>query len=66
MSRRSKTETVKGHRLPPPRLTAAGWGVLALYVIAPFLGVLLALDGLLYLLFRYGFDASCYGLLCLL
>lgn len=65
MKARPKIDSVKGHHLPAPRLTAAAWGVLMLYVIAPFLGALLALDGLLYLLFRYGFD-RCYGLLCLL
>ena len=58
-------ETVMGHRIPPPRLTRAAWFAAVKYLGLPFLGLMLALDLLLYLVFRYGFE-SCYGLFCLL
>ncbi len=57
-------QTVKGHTLPAPRLTRAGYLVIARHIIAPLLGGLLALDIVLYLIFRYGFN-QCYGVLCL-
>lgn len=58
-------ETVMGHRIPPPRLTRAAWIAAVKYLGLPFLGLMLALDLLLFLVFRYGF-ARCYGLFCLL
>lgn len=63
MRRRGKAPdvAVKGHVLPSPRLTRAAYCLM----ILPLMALLLLLDGLLYLLFRYGFD-HCYGLLCLL
>lgn len=66
MFRRNKArlQTVKGHRLRAPALTPTAYRLIALYVILPFLGVLLALDLLLYAVFRYGLD-RCYGLWCL-
>ena len=61
---KTKPQTVKGHTLPAPRLTRAGYRMIARQIIAPLLGGLLALDVLLYVIFRYGFN-QCYGVLCL-
>ena len=49
--------------LRAPRLT--GWGYLYLfaYLGLPLLMLLAALDGLLYLFFRFGLD-RCYGIWC--
>ena len=63
--RQQPTETVKGHQLPPPRLTRAGYRALALYVVAPFLGALLLIDLALWCYFRFVLE-RCYGLWCLL
>lgn len=65
MTRKPTLQTIKGHTLPSPQLTKAGKWALLRTIILPFLGILFALDGLLYLLFRFVFH-QCYGLLCLL
>jgi hypothetical protein len=57
-------QTVKGHTLRAPHLTRMGYRVIAQQLIAPLLGGLLALDILIYVIFRYGFH-QCYGVLCL-
>ena len=59
-----KTQTIDGHTLPGRRLT--GWALyyFLLYVGAPVIGGALALDGLLFLLFKYYLDA-CFGVFCL-
>ena len=58
-----KLETVKGHQIAPPRITAAGYWRIFLYLILPLLAAALLLDGLVYTIMRYGFDA-CVGLYC--
>lgn len=60
-----KRAAVRGHDLPSPRPTL--WGVLYLlrHVGLPLLGGLLALDGVLYLVFTR-LLGRCYGVLCLL
>lgn len=60
----NKVKTVMGHTLPPARLTFGALRIGFLYILAPFLLVMLGLDLLLYSLFEYGFD-SCYAVLCL-
>lgn len=62
MSRR--IQTVKGHLLPKPRLTGWGYWVIATRIALPFFGALALMDGILYLIFRYGLD-RCYGIFCL-
>ena len=61
----AKLETVMGFTIKTPQLTR--WAILRLaqYIILPFLGVLLLMDVLLYLVFKYELD-SCYGVLCLI
>ena len=64
IKKRAKIQTVMGVTMPPVRLTGWAFGLGIFYVGMPFLSGLLLLDGLMYLLFKYGFD-SCYGVLCL-
>ena len=54
-----------GFTIKTPQLTRWAAIRLAQYIIMPFLGVLLAMDILLYLVFKYGLD-RCYGILCLI
>lgn len=56
--------TIHGIEIPPRRFTP--WAALyfAVFFCLPFLGLCLALDVLLYLVFTQVFD-SCYALLCL-
>ena len=62
---REKLETVKGHRIAPPRLTfGAAWAAIK-YVLLPMIVVLGSIDLALYLFFR-DVLGSCYGLFCLL
>jgi flagellar biogenesis protein FliO len=56
-------ETVRGHRLPAPRLTKAAKRLIVTRLVLPFLLVLALLDLLIWAVARYGFD-SCYGVWC--
>lgn len=58
-----RVETVKGYRIEKPKLTRAGYGIIARKLVLPLLAILALLDLLLYVIFRYGFD-KCYGLTC--
>jgi hypothetical protein len=60
-----KPEAIRGHVIRKPRLTLVGYMYLLRYLGLPFLGALVALDAVLYLIFRFGFDV-CYGLFCYL
>lgn len=60
---RKKTQTVKGHQLSSPRLTATGLRLLLLYVAGPILALLALIDGALYLYFRFVLGL-CYGVWC--
>lgn len=61
---RRKTQTVKGHTLPAPRMTGTGLRLMLQYVALPMMGVLIAADVMLYLFFRFVLG-RCYGVLCL-
>ena len=61
---RKETQTVMGHTLRSPRITKAGFRMMLLYAVLPMMAVLGALDGILYLFFRYVLG-SCYGVWCL-
>ena len=63
MSKPHKTETVKGHTLPAPRVTRAGYWAMVLYGALPALGALLLIDLALWAYFRFALD-RCYGLWC--
>tara|TARA_B100001179_G_scaffold210676_1_gene177465 strand:- start:119 stop:310 length:192 start_codon:yes stop_codon:yes gene_type:complete len=56
-------ETVKGHRLPAPRLTRTAWRLIVLLLILPFLLFLGALDLVFYAIAHYAFE-HCYGIEC--
>ena len=58
-------ETIKGHTIAPPRITAVGYWLACRYVLLPLVLGLLVLDVVLFLLFRYVLN-SCYGVLCFL
>jgi len=60
---RKKTQTVMGHTLPSPRVTRDGFVMMLVYFAAPMMAVLIGIDALLYLLFRYAFG-QCYGVWC--
>ncbi|MBI1364005.1 MAG: hypothetical protein GC134_08465 [Proteobacteria bacterium] len=57
-------QRIYGYHLPRQRPTLWALGYILMYFAAPFLGVLLVLDGVLYLIFKYVFH-TCYGILCL-
>ena len=59
-----KTQEVKGHKLPAPRLTGTGLRLILTYLALPFLLVLTLMDVALYFYFKLALD-SCYGVLCL-
>lgn len=59
------TKSVHGQTTPPIKVTKAGYGMIATYLIAPVLGLLLVLDIAGYLIAKYVLDA-CYGILCFL
>jgi hypothetical protein len=63
MRRQKDVQRIYGYHLPQQRVTLWAVGYFLMYCALPLLGVLLALDVVLYLIFRYGFNA-CYGLLC--
>ncbi len=65
MRRHKDVQRIYGYHLPQQRLTLWATLYFLAYFAAPLLLVLLGLDVLLYVVFKYGFD-SCYGLLCLL
>jgi len=65
MAAKEQTETVMGYTIKRPRPTGWGWARLLQYIVLPFLGAMLALDLIFYLIFKYAFD-SCYGVLCLI
>ena len=54
-----------GQRIPPPRLTVWAAVLAVKYIVLPIFGLLLILDIVFYLIFRYGLD-RCYGILCLM
>ncbi|SEA50919.1 hypothetical protein [Rubrimonas cliftonensis] len=56
---------VMGHDLPGPRLTRAGWGLLALWVGAPALALIVVSDLLGWVVAQALFDV-CFGLVCYL
>ncbi len=60
---RRSPERVHGYVIPAPRLTRRALVYFLGYVAAPVLLVLLALDILLYVVFRDVFGI-CYGVLC--
>lgn len=62
--RRNKLETVKGYRLPPPRLTLGAVWAGSKYFLLPFLLVLGGLDAALYVYFKEVLG-RCYGIFCL-
>lgn len=65
MAEQPQQKRVMGVFAPPPKLTGAGYKAIARYVVAPVLGVLLALDVAGFLIAKYVFN-TCYGVLCLL
>ena len=60
---RRTPERVHGHVIPAPRLTRRALAYFLAYVAAPVLLLLLALDVVLYVVFRDLFGI-CYGVLC--
>lgn len=62
---KKKHRDVMGHTISAPRPTLWAYLYILKYVAAPLLLILLALDILLFFIFKYAFD-SCYGLACLL
>ena len=61
----AKSASVGGHVIPSPRPTAWAVRCVLLYVGAPLVGALLALDAALYLVFTR-LLGRCYGVFCLL
>ena len=55
---------IRGIRVPPRRFTRWAAIYFVLFFCLPFLGLCLALDFLLYLVFTRFFD-TCYAVLCL-
>lgn len=60
-----EVSSIDGHVIPPPRWTRHARRKALMWVGLPLTAGLFLVDGLLFLLFRYGFD-SCYGVFCLL
>lgn len=60
---RRSPERIHGHVIPAPRLTRTALVRFLAYVAAPVLLLLLALDVVLYVVFRDLFGI-CYGVLC--
>lgn len=60
----AKPASVEGHVIPSPRPTWWAVRCALLYVGAPLVGLLLALDAVLYLVFRLVLG-RCYGVFCL-
>ena len=58
-------ETVKGHDLPAPRLTPAGWRLLALWLLPGALGIIAVADIAGWIVAR-ALWGTCLGLVCLL
>jgi hypothetical protein len=65
IKKRQKVETVMGWRIAPPKLTIWAFVYGLIYLAAPFLLLMLALDMVFYMFFREVLDA-CYGIMCLL
>ena len=63
--RPSEGTTVRGVFIPERRFTPWAAIYFAVFVCLPFLSLCLAIDLVLYFVFRHAFD-SCYALLCLL
>lgn len=63
--RQSEPSSVKGHHMPAPRITGAGFWFAVKYLICPFLFALLLIDVVLWFILDRFFD-SCYGVLCLI
>ncbi|MEL6316437.1 MAG: hypothetical protein AAFR16_02235 [Pseudomonadota bacterium] len=61
---RPRVETVLGRRVPEPRVTAAGVGLALLYLGAPALAAILALDLLVWAIGWAAFDV-CLAVWCL-
>ncbi len=57
-------EAIRGIVVPPRRFTRWAAAYFVVFFCLPFLGLCLALDVLLYLVFTRFFD-SCYAVLCL-
>ncbi len=60
-----KTPRIYGHEVPGPRPTLWALVYLLGFIGLPVLALCLLLDGLLFLVFHYGFD-RCYAVMCLL
>ena len=60
----AKPASVAGHVIPSPRPTAWAVRCVLLYVGVPIVGMLLALDAALYLVFTR-LLGRCYGVFCL-
>ena len=60
---RRKTQTIMGHSLPRPRLTRDGFVMMLVYVCAPIMAALIAVDVVLYFVLKAAFG-WCYGLWC--
>jgi len=60
---RKKTQIIMGHKLPSPRVTRDGFIMMMTYFALPLMTVLVGIDALLYLYFRYAHD-TCYGVWC--
>jgi hypothetical protein len=65
IKKRQKIETVMGWRIIPPKLTIWAYVYGVIYLAAPFLLLMLALDIVFYVFFGEVLDA-CYGVMCLL
>ncbi len=59
-----KAQSIGGHVLPGRRLTAWALYYFLLYFGAPVIGFALALDAVLFALFRYCLG-TCFGIFCL-
>ena len=65
IKKRQKLAQVMGWEIAPPRLTQWAYVYGIIFLAAPFLLLMLALDVAFYFFFREVLD-SCYGILCLL
>jgi hypothetical protein len=54
-----------GHDLPPPRLTAAGWRLAALWLAPAAFGIVVMADLLGWVVIK-AISNQCFGLVCLL
>lgn len=62
---RPKPGPVRGHDLPGPRMTAAGWRLAALWALPPA-AALIVLSDLIGWAVAHALFGTCFGLVCLL